>query len=307
MVKHFWILPNSRHDFLTIFLIIMKRRSPYANEDISDPIPSCLMSACDDNLNIFSEGIEKDELTAPDDPDALQINEWNQLSTLEREKVQEEIHGVAGVTQEGKEFVDLCLTELEAEIRLIRKRVAYDRALFLNPTYIGRDFQLMFLRSEYFDARKAARRLVDHFQLKLVLFGIEKLVTDITLDDLPEDALDCMNCGNIQILPAKDRSGRTIVCVAQKYQKYESCSLPEVRAIYYPLMQPSCAMMMEDEVTLTQSSCLEFSLSCKLPGIYACKPWKTLKVSKMAMFSWFTMWTLRSSSFHQNPFQLAHN
>jgi hypothetical protein len=118
----------------------------------------------------------------------------------------------------------------------------------------------MFLRSEYFNSRKAARRLVDHFQLKLVLFGLEKLVTDITMDDLPDDALDCLHCGHIQILPVKDSSGRTIIFLAKKYQKYESCSLPEVRDLYHPLMQRSGAVL-DEEVPLTKSSFLEFSRS----------------------------------------------
>jgi hypothetical protein len=159
----------------------------------------------------------------------LLVQEWNQLSLQEREQVQEEVHGVASYIQEEEGFVNKCLSELDEELRNIRKRTAYDKAFFLNPSYVeDRDFRLMFLRSEYFDAHKAANRLVDHFDLKFGLFGVEKLATDITLEDLPQDALAALNCGSIQNLPGKDRTGRSIICVANKYQKYDSCSLAEV-------------------------------------------------------------------------------
>jgi hypothetical protein len=159
----------------------------------------------------------------------LLVREWNQLTLQRREQVQEEVHGVASNIQEEDEFVNKCLSELDEELRIIRKRSAYDKAVFLNPSYVkNRDFGLMFLRSEYFDARKAANRLVDHFEMKLELFGVEKLAKDITLEDLREDALDCLNCGTIQVLPNKDRSGRTVICALQAYQKYDTCSIPDV-------------------------------------------------------------------------------
>ena len=52
----------------------------------------------------------------------------------------------------------------------------------------------MFLRAERFDAPKAAIRLVNHFEGKLVLFGEDKLVKRITLDDLEEEDIEEIPC-----------------------------------------------------------------------------------------------------------------
>ena len=165
------------------------------------------------------------------DSDELLVKEWNQLSLTEREHVEEEVHGVAIYQKEDNEaFVKESLEHLEDELHKLRKRrPSYDKAVFLNPSYVkSRDFRLLFLRSEYFDTKKAAERLVGHFDLKLQLFGLDKLSRDIKLEDLPEEAVAALNCGAIQILPGKDRTGRSIICVANKYQNYNSCSLAEV-------------------------------------------------------------------------------
>ena len=97
----------------------------------------------------------------PEDTDALLAKEMNKLSTEERDRVFEEVHGVAGDMEEDPDFVEMKLSEMEEEILKIRKRQAYDRAAFVSPKAVrDRAFRLMFLRSEYFDARKAAKRMV---------------------------------------------------------------------------------------------------------------------------------------------------
>jgi hypothetical protein len=216
----------------------MKRQSLYANDAASGGQDYSCVRVCSGNASPSNDQTRLHS-TIPTrfhqrrpllhDSDALLAREWNQLTLRMREQVQEEVHGVASSIQEEDEFVNKWLIELDVELRNIRKRSAYDKAVFLNPSYVkNRDFGLMFLRSEYFDAQKAANRLVDHFEMKLELFGVEKLATDITLEDLREDALDCLNCGTIQVLPKKDRSGRTVICALQAYQKYDTYSIPDV-------------------------------------------------------------------------------
>jgi len=159
------------------------------------------------------------------EPDAgdLLANELSQLSTEERAHVLEEIHGVAKAVDETDTLVEKSLKEMEAEIGKVRKKSAYEKALFLNPDHV-RDpaFRLMFLRAVGFDPRKAARRIINFFHHKMRLFGLDKLTRRITLTSLSADDLQDMCSGALQILPTKDRAGRTtIVSFHSKHQYKE--------------------------------------------------------------------------------------
>lgn len=156
------------------------------------------------------------------DTEAMLVDEWTQLSAQEREHIQEELHGVASdAVDEDPVFVDQCLLQMEEEIKPIRKRNAYDRALFLSPKYVkDRDFRLMFLRSVSFHPRNAANRLVKFFEFKLELFGINKLgKMKITQADLDEDDILALRKGRVQILSEKDASGRAVLLVSGKNSK----------------------------------------------------------------------------------------
>jgi hypothetical protein len=153
------------------------------------------------------------ETPAKTDGDALLAQELNQLSLEERERVYEEIHGVAEAVEETEDFVKEKLEQIQEEIMKIRKRAAYDKAFFMSPERVkDRAFRLMFLRAECFHARKAAKRLVLFFHHKLEFFGLERLVNKITLDDLDDDDKTALIAGSFQVLPDKDRAGRTIIC-----------------------------------------------------------------------------------------------
>jgi hypothetical protein len=158
--------------------------------------------------------------------DVLLAKEMNELSVTERAHVLEEVHGVADVIQETPVFVSQKLAELDQEISNIRstkRRTAYERALFLSPRHV-RDpsFRLMFLRAEYFDARKAATRMVLYFDCKRVLWGDEKLVKTITLDDFDQEDMRSLRAGSIQNPVVKDQAGRTLCFICQNYSKYKT-------------------------------------------------------------------------------------
>ena len=159
----------------------------------------------------------------PEETLALVATELNQLSLEERERVQEEIHGVASLVAEDKQLVSRRLIQLNIEIGYIRKRSAYERALFLSPGLVlDEDFRLMFLRADNFDPRKAAQRMVNFFEFKLDLFGAEKLCKQITLEDLSEDDIAALYSGACQVLQEKDRTGRKIICSCAKYRNHKS-------------------------------------------------------------------------------------
>ena len=159
--------------------------------------------------------------------EADETAEYYDLGGNEREKVLEEIHGVADVMiEEGPDFVQERLNQMEIELNKLSRNeslIAYDRAVFLSPSIVkDTDFRLMFLRADLFDPRKAARRLTNFFQSKVELFGEDKLLDDITLNDLDEDDMTTLTTGGFMLLPSKDRAGRTIMFVSQKSLKYKS-------------------------------------------------------------------------------------
>jgi hypothetical protein len=103
----------------------------------------------------------------PDAMSALVASELNQLSFEERRTVFEDIHGVTHIEEESPKLIQGLLAQLKEEMSRTRGRSAYDKALFLSPSYVNDPaFCLMFLRSEHYNVRLAAQRLVAHFNWK---------------------------------------------------------------------------------------------------------------------------------------------
>ena len=150
--------------------------------------------------------------------DAFVANELNQLSLQEREQVYEELHGVDDIIKETDELINDRLAELEREISLIpdSQKEAYLQGLKVNQEYVtSKTFRLMFLRADYFDPKKAAKRLVWFMAKKLQFFGRDSLGRSLMLDDLDEDARNCLEAGHIQLLQNRDRAGRSVLCDLQ--------------------------------------------------------------------------------------------
>ena len=171
--------------------------------------------------NDFTSGINYDAASHRE-ADALIAKELTSLSLAERNRAEEEIHGVIGCSEEDPEFVKGQLAMLETEIASIKKKPAYERALFLSPKYVNDvKFRLMFLRAENFDAVKAANRLVKHFECKLEYFGLDKLVKNITQDDLDDDDRAALSSGCSMVLNATDNIGRRIIFWTRSAEKYK--------------------------------------------------------------------------------------
>ena len=187
------------------------------------------------------------------DVEALMTKELRELTAQERNTIMEELHGVT-VNMVNEEcdatFVNDKLSSLDVELNKIKKnKQAYERALFLRPSYVkDRNFRLMFLRADEFDVTKAARRILNHFQLKLSLFGLDKLVKDITMDDLSDEDILLLKEGYQQIMPVKDRAGRTIVVMQNQLSNDIICH-KQVRA-YMALRQDCCSRFYTEALTL---------------------------------------------------------
>ena len=166
---------------------------------------------------------------AKEDIDTRVANELNQLSMKEREDVFHDIHGVADIVEETPELLEkslLCIQqELDKIISQPKKKqacAAYLLAKEKNPQYVlNPKFLVTFLRSESFDAPKAARRLLKFLQEKLALFGPEKVGRNILLTDLDSRDLKSLESGFMQLLPARDRAGRAIICGIPPLRKFK--------------------------------------------------------------------------------------
>jgi hypothetical protein len=147
----------------------------------------------------------------PDETEALFAQELNKLSMQERDEVLQDIHGVSDVMNEEPAFVRKQFQQLEDELSRISDKEAYLQAKLLHEEYVtNQKFLLMFLRADAFQVKLAAARIVAFFQAKLDLFGPDKLGRDITLSDLNEDDIRCLESGYAQVLPERDRAGRAI-------------------------------------------------------------------------------------------------
>ena len=185
------------------------------------------------------------------DNETLHAQELNGLTHAERERLYEQIHGVrrSDTGADGRkrstfehdrehdvEFQNDCLNTMEFELSKMRNRYEYNLAHFLAPSVVkNRDFRLMFLRSENYHPRKAAKRLILHHQYKAILWGMDKVATRITYDDLSEDDKTALHAGSIQILPLKDTAGRTIFLFAPKFDRWITWK-NQLRALWYLLM-----------------------------------------------------------------------
>ena len=162
----------------------------------------------------------KEDLKTMDDADLAK--ELNDLSATEREKVMNDVHGVAEVPNiETAEFVQSSFEKLDKALEEYPKsaanpsRKAYDQAKFLKPTLVDSrteyKFKLLFLRMDQYDPIRTAKRLLRYFEDKLRLFGVEKLAkTCITLDDLSDEDRRVFDNGYFLRLPHKDAAGRPI-------------------------------------------------------------------------------------------------
>ena len=169
------------------------------------------------------------------------------LSVKDRLAVQEEVHGVrdlnadfeerVGDGTETKEFLQSKLQELQIEIDRIpdkHKKSYIDsqsehvvatsgttndgssredvHGENINNSFVnGADFRLRFLRADLFDAKRAAKRLVNYLDFARELFGDFVLRRPIKITDLSREEMEFLRCGNTQLCPFPDRTGRRVI------------------------------------------------------------------------------------------------
>ena len=125
----------------------------------------------------------------------------------------------------------------------------------------------MFLRSELFHPKKAAKKMVKHFDLKKKLFGcpdqtsnvtatninnnnidgknngrkeaVHVLARSILMSDLNDDDMKVLESGFMQILPKPDAAGRGVIVFSPHPLNLKEYFNPMVRVVRYYLHFPS--------------------------------------------------------------------
>ena len=217
-----------------------------ANADFRPQLPSVVSSGevhnrmdCDtshDSIVKNHSDIKLDDLIAQD---------FNNLSFQDRNAINEEMHGVSSLSpEETPEMVADAVHRLSLELDAINHKPSYDKSQQWNSnspsmgidcsrsvynynvdtlsagthsTYVNTlDFRLRFLRADLFDAKKAAKRLVNFLAMVMDLYdGNEELLRrPIGLNDLKsKEEKDYLKLGNHQLLPFRDRSGRRVIAM----------------------------------------------------------------------------------------------
>eukprot|EP00980_Cylindrotheca_fusiformis_P020508 scaffold7564_cov117-Cylindrotheca_fusiformis.AAC.2 len=183
--------------------------------------------------------------TEKEDLDKYLAQSMTKLSVKDRETALEEVNGIASIDPEDPAALTACLTELNQQLASLKQGTCYELAEKMDRDYVtNRDFQIMFLRANRYvmssgqlryHPKRAAEHMKKFFETKCMLFGKDKLVKDITLDDLDEDDRNGLRRGNLQILPTRDRAGRRIVVNFRGLASFKSVE-SELRAKFYLFM-----------------------------------------------------------------------
>jgi len=230
---------------------IMKRRqstspdaSSMVHKEAEDKTLLSSSSSTFSNCNYYSS----DEDGVPERAAAFCFGlQQEQAACLEREKVQLPTGQVQKIEQDLLGIADRvdvpesAVQELHHEIQKLvqsggkggASTDAFQLAMEIDREYAtNRKLSMAFLRSVEGSVKRAAKRYVRHFTVKLDLFGRDKLCKDIELSDLDEYDMEALESGGFQVLREKDRAGRPILFGRYTCMKYRSVS-NMVRALWY--------------------------------------------------------------------------
>jgi hypothetical protein len=161
--------------------------------------------------------------------DDLLSEELLSLSIRERTKVQEEVHGVANLCpEENPTMIEEALKSMQQHLDAIQDKQVYDQ---LSPSsYIHtKEWRLKFLRSELYDCKLAAERLVRFTEYMHQEYDFEVLERPLKLSDLEtkcgsrgKEVMNCFKSGHTQLLPFRDRSGRRVLVSHLKGKSFDA-------------------------------------------------------------------------------------
>ena len=168
-----------------------------------------------DSSEYICEDFTRMDLGDPSSAQSLLAQELNDLSVQERDLINDEIHGVRlSSLNETPKLLSDSLANLTAELDSLppsKTKQAYEESLQFPKSYIHTDdFRLIFLRYEFFDAHKAAVRIVRYLDLIHWAFGPKVMERTMCLADFDKKSREYLREGYQQVLPGMDRSGRRV-------------------------------------------------------------------------------------------------
>ncbi|KAL3936493.1 MAG: hypothetical protein SGBAC_008195 [Bacillariaceae sp.] len=123
-----------------------------------------------------------------EDVDEEIVQGMTHLSFEELQREQEELHGVSAIVRKEKEELDTLLETFRCHCDHLKRGTVYEYAESVDKNYVcNKAFQLMFIRGNRYETKTAAEQAIRFFDMKMKLFGKDKLVKDITLNDLDDD------------------------------------------------------------------------------------------------------------------------
>ncbi|CAJ1969928.1 unnamed protein product [Cylindrotheca closterium] len=198
------------------------------NAEYIEQSPGC-MRLCNQagNIPVFTTNVKKEDV------DTLLTEGMTRLTFEELQQEQEDLHGVSATISEEKVEVKVLLDRLDEHLNRMKMGTAFACAQSLNRDFCQNyDFRMMFLRANRYDPKVAAKQIIRFLDIKLELFGLEKLTEEITLKDLTVEDKEDLLAGSFQLLPFTDRAGRSIVLEIAGLRSGKSL-LSELRARFY--------------------------------------------------------------------------
>ncbi|KAL3924690.1 MAG: hypothetical protein SGILL_000890 [Bacillariaceae sp.] len=187
------------------------------------------------------------------------------MTAQEREKVYYDIHGIVDdIPEEQLSEADVALLKFQLEEELLRighKSEAYLEAMAQNEKYVQSLF-IGFLVRDRFVVSKAAKRMLEHFDFKLELWGKNTLGRDVMQSDMDKEDMAALKRGMYQYLPRRDTAGRAIFIKIWKETEFhkEKCVW---RALWYHKM----AMNLDEETRLNDNNFKDCSNHTLLAGV----------------------------------------
>ena len=210
-----------------------------------------LLSSISPDTPLSREAVGNLQNATHDDLDKVLANRMNRLSMEETHKQIQQIHGIhlseimdKEERQETPQFLHDSLLQLDKclkDMPSTKEKQPYERAMYISPEYCtNRDLRLFFLRGERFDVESAARCILNHFNLKLKLFGVDLVGRDIRMSDLDAATLKSLESGTDQILPVRDHADRLVCCLLAPENKDDFNHISKVCDRFFPHHSISC-------------------------------------------------------------------
>jgi hypothetical protein len=150
--------------------------------------------------------------SAPRFTEADERYELEHLTEEERLDAWRDVYGKSEPSEETREMLQHAQEAVEKALKRIPNKQAYLAALEACPDVVKTESPaIRFLRSENYDASRAAERLVKYWDLRKVVFG-EKAFLPMTLKGgcLMEQDAESLRLGHFCLLPP-DKFGRTVL------------------------------------------------------------------------------------------------